>query len=118
MYMQESMPFYKAYPLEPFLAENKWMEQEKERMISYLPGEYQRIQKKVEGTCDEMEYEGSRMYDEHPDQMMIRRIAQRLVDETGDEREKQYMEDITSCLLCNEILYRRYRRRRGKQYIR
>jgi len=117
MYDYEPMPFYKAYPLEPFITESKWMEQEKERMLSYLPKEYQMIQKSVEAACDKMEYEGSRMYDEYPDQRMIRGLVQKLVPKTNDEKERKYMEDITACFLCNEMLYRRYRSRRRKQHI-
>ena len=117
MYQQEPLPFYKAYLLEPFLAESKWMEEEKEKMLSYLPKEYRWIQKQVERICDELEYDGSRMYDEHPDQMFLRTMANSIMPKTEDEKERKYIEDIVRCFLCNEILYRRYRKRRGKQYI-
>jgi len=114
---QEPLPFYKAFPIEPFLTESKWMEEEKKKMLLYLPAEYQAVQKRVEELCDEMEYDGSRMYDVHPDQLMIRTMAERVMPTYADDKERKYLMDITSCFLCNEILYRRYKKRRSKQYI-
>ena len=117
MYQQEPLPFYKTYPLEPFLTESKWMEVEKEKMLSYIPKEYQMIQKKVEDICDKWEYDGSRMYDEHLDMHVIRKMSEKLVPEMKEEKERKYWIDIANCFLCNEMLYRRYRKRRGKPYI-
>lgn len=143
MYMYEPVMFHKAYPLDSFLEEARIMEKERELMFSYLPKEYQEMQRKVEETCDQMEYQGSRMYDEHPDGGAIRQMAKKIMDELRiadlssidlkDERQEEqnidqdcmntschparYQEDIICCFLCNEILRRRYRTWRSKRYI-
>ena len=117
MNIMEPLPFYKEYPLEPFLTEHKWMEAEKEKMFSYLPREYRILQKQVAEVCDELEYDGSRMYDDYPDHYMIHKMIQRLVPKIDDEKEQKYWEDIAACFLCNEMLYRRYRKRSEKKYI-
>lgn len=139
MHSYEPFMFHKAYPLESFLEEAKMMEKEKERMFSYLPEEYRKMQRKVEEICDGMEYEGSRMYDEHPDSGVIRKLARKILKQLeeenpeefhGSEMDKEgtgpegicqagrYQEDMVCCFLCNEILHRRYRTWRSKQYIR
>lgn len=145
MYVHEPVMFHKSYPLDSFLEEARRMEKERELMYSYLPEEYRRIQRKVEEVCDQMEYEGSRMYDEHPDSQVIRGIARKImkdlqpgrVEESpikdkgknkieqiekggcvdGRCQPERYLEDISCCFLCNEILRRRYRAWRSKQYI-
>ncbi len=141
MYMYEPVMFHKAYPLDSFLEEARIMEKERELMLSYLPKEYQEMQRKVEETCDQMEYQGSRMYDEHPDGGAIRQMARKIMDELRimpqedrwDEFQKEqnvgqdcmdgscqparYQEDIICCFLCNEMFRRRYRTWRSKRYI-
>ena len=117
MNVSEPLPFYKVYPLEPFLTEHKLMEAEKEKMLSFLPKECRILQKQVEKVCDELEYEGSRMYDDYPDHHVINKMIQRLVPKISDEREQKYWQDIAGCYLCNEMLYRRYRKRSEKKYI-
>ena len=118
MQVYEPIMFHKAYPMESFLEENQIMEKERQLMYSYLPEEYRRIQRKAEEVCDTMEYEGSRMYDEHPDGMVLRHMAGRMLKELGYEGKDRYLEDIACCFLCNEMLCRRYRMRRSRQYIR
>lgn len=111
----EPFLFHKAYPLDSFLSESKMMEKQKELMNSYLPSEYQRMQKKAEEACDKMEYEGSRMYDEHPDKEVIRQLAKSLLEKSEQD---QYHEDMMCCFLCNEMFLRRYRNWKSKKYVR
>lgn len=122
MNLQEPLMFHKAYPLDSFLEEAKRMEKEKELMISYLPKEYREMQRRVEETCDRMEYEGSCMYDEHPDGKVIRHLVKKIQKQLAEgqkdmHNEGKYQEDIISCFLYNEIFRRRYRMWRSKQYI-
>lgn len=121
MHLYEPLMFHKAYPLDSFLEESKIMEKEKERMFSYLPEEYRQMQKKVEDACDRMEYEGSRMYDEHPDGGMIRQMAKniqkQLTCEDGTCENGRYQEDLVCCFLCNEMFRRRCRMWKSRQYI-
>lgn len=123
MYAQEPSMFYKTYPLEDFFQEEKKLEKEREVMRMYLPEGYARMQKKVEALCDKMEYEGSRMYDEQPDGHMIRRMAEKILEEFQAEKdsfwgtkEKEYQNDIVCCFLCNEMFWRRCRAWQAKKY--
>ena len=49
-----------------------------ERMKELYPEEAKRIQKLVEEECDQMEYEGSMMFDEYPDRLMLKVICERI----------------------------------------
>lgn len=70
-----------TYPMQNlYLAEMEY-EKDMERMKELYPKEIQQLQQMVERRCDEMEYEGSRMYDENPDRYMLEREAQRLLEE-------------------------------------
>ena len=116
MYEYEPIPFYKAYPVEPFLDECKWMQKEKELFLSFLPKRWQIIQKAVESLCDKMEYEGSWIYHEYPYESRIGKYAKEIVLNLEDGNSKDD-EDLVISFLCQEMLYRRYRFRRGKQFI-
>ena len=62
------IPFYMTYPMQSmYLTE---MEYEKE-MKQYYPAETKEIMELVEQRLDQLEYEGSRIYDEEPDRLMI-----------------------------------------------
>lgn len=59
-------------------------EMENQSDIRYMKELYpelaKRIQTMVDEECDRMEYEGSMMYDEYPDRVMIYRIVRRILD--------------------------------------
>ena len=62
------IPFYMTYPMQSmYLTE---MEYEKD-MKQYYPAETKEIMELVEQRLDQLEYEGSRIYDEEPDRLMI-----------------------------------------------
>lgn len=125
MHFQESSMFYKTYPLDSFFEEMKRIEKEQKLLLSYLPEAYAQMQKKTEALCDRMEYEGSRMYDDHPDTGMVHRMSRQILkelEEEGDpfwtEEKGDCREDLICCFLCHEILCRRYRSWLIKRYIR
>lgn len=45
--------------------------------------EIRKVQELVEEECDKMEYEGSLMFDEYPDRLMLRQICKRIRDKAG-----------------------------------
>lgn len=77
----QKMPFYMTYPMQNLYLTEMEYEKDMERMKELYPKEVQQLQQMVERRCDEMEYEGSRMYDENPDRHMLEREAQRLLEE-------------------------------------
>ena len=83
--LQNKMPFYMSYPMQNlYLAEMEY-EKDLERMRQMYPKEVERIQRLIEERCDELDYDGSRMYDENPDRHMmeeeVRRILERFLRE-------------------------------------
>lgn len=73
-------PFYMTYPIQNlYLAEMEY-EKDFERMRELYPREIQPILRLVEQRCDELEREGSRMYDENPDRFMLDQEACRLYE--------------------------------------
>ncbi len=77
----QKMPFYMTYPMQNLYLTEMEYEKDMERMKELYPREVLQLQQMVERRCDEMEYEGSRMYDENPDRYMLEREAQRLLEE-------------------------------------
>lgn len=79
------MPFYMTYPMQNLYLMEMEYEKDMERMKELYPREVQNLQKMIEQRCDQMEYEGSRMYDENPDRWMleaeIRRILEKFLRE-------------------------------------
>ena len=74
-------PFYMTYPMQNlYLAEMEY-EKDMERMKELYPKELTELQQMIERRADQMEYEGSRMYDENPDKEMLREEAQRIYEE-------------------------------------
>ena len=77
-----------------------------EFLKSLYPVEIMDLQLVVEDKCDELEYDGSIMFDEYPDKLRINRIADKIV-----EKDKRYDRNLVEVLIINEMLRRRIRRR-------
>ena len=77
-----------TYPMQNlYLAEMEY-EKDMERMKELYPREVQQILKLVEKRCDELEQEGSRMYDENPDRYMMEKEACRIYEQFVQENPK------------------------------
>ncbi len=71
-------PFYMTYPIQSLYMTELEYEKDMERMKELYPSEAKKILEYVEDECDRMEYEGSLMFDEFPDRLMLRRICDRI----------------------------------------
>lgn len=106
-------PFYEAYPMQSLYMTELEYERDMERMKELYPSEAKKIMEYVEDECDRMEYEGSLMFDEYPDRLMLRRICDRVYDKVSDtatsepaaEAEEQEVEEV----------FEQQRRRRGSR---
>ena len=94
------------------------------KMRSYYPETARRLWRQAEETCDKMEYEGSLMYDEYPDRLMVRLLASKMAKEAAremdpdrEEKEELWLEEMARVLLADEICRRRCRRQRRRQRI-
>lgn len=73
-----TLPFVAGYP-DVFLEERQSYEDAR-RLQSFYPAVAREIQRQVEEECDKMEYEGSMMFDEYPDRMMMKKLAEDISD--------------------------------------
>ena len=120
--MERRIPYYMAYPMPLQYDDERIERRDFEYMKSLYPGMARKILPYVEEECDRMEYDGSFMFDEYPDQLQIRRISRRIYDKL-DKKEYQddlmmqetggqnWMEDFVTMMLLNEMFHRRCRRR-------
>ena len=86
------------------------------------PSLARQIQPLVEEACDRMEYEGSLMFDEYPDKLLIRRMVRSIYEKLDkgayqdelaaqENTGKNWTEEYVAVLLLNEMYQRRCRRR-------
>ena len=84
------IPFYMTYPIQNMYLTEMEYEKDMERMKELYPREVKKIQEMVERRCDEMEYDGSRMYDENPDRYMLEEEARRMYERFIRENPQYY----------------------------
>lgn len=122
-------PFYMTYPIQNLYMTEMEYERDMERMKELYPGEVKRLQKLVEQRCNEMEYEGSRMYDENPDRMMLEEEAERLLERFLQEnpqyelsaqqrghQNQNWLRSLIGILFHDEMYRRRCRHRRCNRW--
>lgn len=101
-----------TFPLE--LAQIK--EDEEEKDINYLyPIEVAQIQDMVTNVCDQMEYDGSMMYDCYPDKVTVGRMAKSICSQQryhdGICSDERWMQPLIDVMLCHEMSCRRWKRK-------
>ena len=86
------------------------------------PVEVSEIQREIEEQCDRMEYDGSMMYDEFPDKIRVEALSKRICESTEcrhqEEISNRWKYALVQMMLCNEMSYRRERRRCHKKNMR
>lgn len=98
---RNKMPFYMAYPMQTVYMEEMEYARDMQKLKDMYPKEVRDIQEMVEDECDKMEYDGSLMFDETPDQLMLRQITDRIYDAVSgknmnirDFETEQYEENM------------------------
>ena len=71
-------PFYMTYPMQNLYETEMEYERDMQRMKDLYPREVKKILSCVEDQCDELEYQGSMMYDEFPDRLMLEKIVDKI----------------------------------------
>ena len=135
------MPFYMSYPMQNLYLTEMEYEKDMERMKELYPREVKQILEYVEDECDKMEYEGSLMFDEYPDRLMLEMVVNRILgrvvegDEPEDMEAQQFRggnrppghrpscpggrdcrRDLINVILNNEMFRRRCRHRRCRRW--
>lgn len=90
---QAKVPFYMTFPMQNLYLMEMEYEKDMERMKSLYPKEVQKLMPHIERYCDKLEYEGSRIYDENPDAMMMAEEAAKLYEVIRQELEKEAAEE-------------------------
>ena len=81
------VPFYMAYPMQTVYMEELEYARDLEKLKGMYPKEVRSIQEMGEDECDKMEYEGSLMFDEYPDKVMISQIVKRIYDSAAEGQQ-------------------------------
>lgn len=120
------MPFYMNYPIQNMYLTEMEYEKDMDRMKELYPRSVRHILEQVEEECDKMEYEGSLMFDEYPDRLMIEQIINRIYQNLkGTDKEltaEQYQQknddiwNLIGVILNNEMYRRRCRHRRCRRW--
>ena len=103
---------------------------------SMYPSSVRRLQAIVDEECDKMDYQGSPIYDEYPDHLMVRRLCRGITDRAAEDEavaaawgEESEMDsaavcrnrrlcDLVELLVINELYKRRARKRCcGRRYF-
>ncbi|MCD8362276.1 MAG: hypothetical protein LUC98_04825 [Lachnospiraceae bacterium] len=115
LYPYGSFPQYRNLWSSPERMED---EADAKRMRELYPLMARRLAPYVEEICDEMEYPGSMMYDEYPDQLSLMRKCRQVLEraevaEDFGEKEPDWEElrDLIGVLLLQEVMRRRKRKR-------
>ncbi|HBA62480.1 MAG TPA: hypothetical protein DCZ20_01335 [Lachnospiraceae bacterium] len=82
--MDNRLPYYMAYPMPLQYDDERIERRDFEYMKSLYPGMARKILPYVEEECDRMEYEGSMIYDEYPDQLQLQLMCRRIYDKVKD----------------------------------
>lgn len=106
------LPFYMTYPGYMGAERERALLQDMEYLQQVYPCEVKRYQRRVAEILDKMDYEGSMIYDEYPDSLSIRALANSIYTVFKNEEENPPSEDMIQVLLFNEIYKRRHGGRR------
>lgn len=115
--MDNRLPFYMAYQSPLFYDDDRMNRWDYDYMKSVYPDTAKRLLPFVEEECDRMEYDGSMMYDEYPDQLQLRLMCRRIYDRAkeGEEKPGQWLSDLIQVMTYQELCQRRCEQRKYRR---
>ena len=100
--MQQSdtpkVPFYMSYPMQNLYLTEMEYEKDMDRMKELYPRDVSRIMDVIEDECDKMEYEGSLMFDEYPDRLMLEQVTERIYQTVKNGTDTVMAEEFLSLI--------------------
>lgn len=106
-------PFYMTYPLQSLYETQLEYERDFERIEEYLPFQVRSIMEVIKDHCDELEGEGSRIYDEQPDRYMLQKEVDTVWEKLCENHlEEESLHNLVEVLFYMEIYRRRCRFRK------
>lgn len=109
MVMRQHLPFYMTYGIQ-YPGQNIWdddylLQRDYDYMKSVYPDNAKRIMPLIEEECDRLEYRGSMMFDEYPDQLQLRLLCNRIYRKMNSE--DAYIYELIQVMTYHEIMKRR-----------
>lgn len=111
------LPFYMAYPFPYGFEEQTRRMQDLEYMQQLYPQQAKNILRKVIYHVDPIDYKGSFIYDEYPDQLQLYRVVASIfaemkkeamdMDETWSSEREMWLQDMIKLVLYQEVFKRR-----------
>lgn len=102
------MPYYQMYGYPETYRQEQENERDMQRLKEMYPDVAKKVLQYVEEECDKMEYEGSIMFDEQPDRVMLMKITNDIYDKVKDEFELPEDSDKEEVMTMNGETRRRY----------
>ena len=117
------LPFYMAYPLPLYYQEEDTVTRDLEYLQQMYPSEAKRYQKIISDILNQIDYEGSVIYDEYPDKWQLYRLTKIVMDKikhaectdspAADEKQWEWIEEFVQVLLYYEIYKKRHANHKG-----
>lgn len=107
MYIHEPVPFHVMYSNANCMKREQMIEQEYGKMMSLAPNRIQMIQKQIEAELDQVEFEGSPLYDEYPDKIWISKMYTRIREKWKIKEQDCSFEELIYMMILYEITRRR-----------
>jgi len=83
-------------------------ERDMKKMKELYPEVAKDVLSVVEDECDQMEYDGSMMFDEYPDKVMFERIKNRIYDKVQEKYPVEEEDDRDQAMVMQQEVRRRY----------
>ena len=120
IFSSEEKQFKIPYPMPLLYDDDRIARRDLDYMKSLYPAAAKRLIPYIEEECDRLEYEGSMMYDEYPDQLQLRLMCRRIYDQVAQEEENpgEWLKDLIQVMAYQELCNRRseYRNFKRKFY--
>lgn len=119
------LPYYMTHPETYSINQKDNIIRDMEYLQQMYPMEVKRYQGRIAEILDKMDFEGSMIYDEYPDQCYLQHFVKSIIrilklEEMDSNLEQptspekwEWLEGLIQVLLCNEIYKRRHSGRRG-----
>lgn len=111
------LPFYMSYPFPVVYQDENAVMRDLEYIQQMYPLKAKRYQKVIAEALNQLDYEGSMIYDEYPDKWQLIRLAESmkkiLENQENEEADKNPDMEMIQLLLFYEIYRRRHNSRKG-----
>ena len=108
MGMAGGYPVYPANMYPQAYLDEMQNERDMKKMKELYPEVAKDVLSVVEDECDQMEYDGSVMYDEYPDKVMLERIKNRIYDKLQEKYPVEEEDDRDQAMIMQQEVRRRY----------